>query len=214
MVGAASGLAAGGGFEVLMHCDRLVVHTNCTLGLVEAGVGVVPSGGGVKESYLRWYQATSDWDEAAWNTWMQIGYAATGTSPRLAARYQYFRDGHDSSVMNRDRLLSTAIDRVSALAPDYQPPTPPAPQLASTSLLEKMSGFMDEGIGSGQFFAHDKVVAMAIASIIVADNADDIICDEQTLYDRERRAFLHLARTAPTADRINHMLAGHGSLRN
>ena len=214
VVGAASGLAAGGGFEVLMHCDRLVVHTNCTLGLVEAGVGVVPSGGGVKESYLRWYQATSDWDEAAWKTWMQIGYAATGTSPQLAARYQYFIGSHDSTVMNRDRLLASAIEMIGRLAPDYQPPAPPAPQLASTSLLEKMSDFMDEGISNGQFFAHDKVVAMAIASIIVADNPEDTACDEQILYDRERRAFLNLARTAPTADRINYMLAGKGSLRN
>jgi 3-hydroxyacyl-CoA dehydrogenase len=66
VVGAPSGLAAGGGFEVLMHCDKLVVHTNSVLGLVEAGVGLVPSGGGVKESYLRWYAKTGDWDEAAW----------------------------------------------------------------------------------------------------------------------------------------------------
>ena len=68
VVGAPSGLAAGGGFEVLMHCDKLVVHSNSTLGLVESGVGLVPSGGGVKESYLRWYQVSGDWDEAAWQT--------------------------------------------------------------------------------------------------------------------------------------------------
>ncbi len=116
--------------------------------------------------------------------------------------------------MNRDRLLASAIEMIGRLAPDYQPPAPPAPQLASTSLLEKMSDFMDEGISNGQFFAHDKVVAMAIASIIVADNPEDTACDEQILYDRERRAFLNLARTAPTADRINYMLAGKGSLRN
>ena len=214
VIGAASGLAAGGGFEVLMHCDRLVVHTNCTLGLVEAAVGVVPSGGGVKESYLRWYQKTADWEAAAWQSWMQIGFAATGTSPQLAARYRYFNEGHDQAVMNRDRLLPTAIELVTSLATDYQPPEAPIPQLASHNLLEKMSAFMDDGIAKGQFFAHDKVVAMAIASIMVADNADDTGCDEQKLYDRERRAFLHLARTTSTADRINHMLSGKGSLRN
>ena len=87
VVGAPSGLAAGGGFEVLMHCDKLVVHSNSTLGLVESGVGLVPSGGGVKESYLRWYQVSGDWDEAAWQTWMQIGYGRTGTSPELSQNF-------------------------------------------------------------------------------------------------------------------------------
>ncbi|HAD73830.1 MAG TPA: 3-hydroxyacyl-CoA dehydrogenase, partial [Alphaproteobacteria bacterium] len=65
VVGAPSGLAVGGGFEVLAHCDKLVVHSNSVLGLVESAVGVVPSGGGVKESYLRWHNATGNWDDAA-----------------------------------------------------------------------------------------------------------------------------------------------------
>ena len=43
------GLAAGGGYEVLAHCDKLVVHTTSVMGLVEAGVGVVPGGGGIKK---------------------------------------------------------------------------------------------------------------------------------------------------------------------
>ena len=111
-VGASPGLAAGGGFEVLAHCDRIVVHSNCVLGLVEAAGGVVPSGGGVKEIYLRWHQALGNWDDAAWKAWMNLGYAATGSSPELAARMQYFRPNHDETVMNRDRLLPRAISMV------------------------------------------------------------------------------------------------------
>ena len=65
----------------------------------------MPSGGGVKESYLRWYQVSGDWDEAAWQTWMQIGYGRTGTSPELSAKFQYFRTGHDVALLSRDRLL-------------------------------------------------------------------------------------------------------------
>ena len=50
VIGAPSG-AAGGGYEVLAHCDKLVVHTNSVMGLVEAGVGVVPGGGGIKKLF-------------------------------------------------------------------------------------------------------------------------------------------------------------------
>ena len=91
VVGAPSGLAAGGGYEVLTHCDKLVVHTNSVMGLVEAAVGVVPGGGGVKDTYFRWHAAKGNWDDAAWQTWMNLGYAATGSSPQLSARMQYFR---------------------------------------------------------------------------------------------------------------------------
>ena len=208
VVGAPSGLAAGGGFEVLMHCDKLVVHTNSVLGLVESGVGLVPSGGGVKESYLRWYAKTGDWDEAAWKTWMQIGYGRTGSSPQLSAKFEYFRDGHDIAVMSRDRLLARAIAEAKALSSGYQPSKVPEVMLASHSLIEKMDSFMQDGVDKGMFTAHNKVVAMAIATIIVADQGQDAVSDEQTLYDRERRAFLQLSRTDASAGMIANMLAG------
>ena len=208
VVGAPSGLAAGGGFEVLMHCDKLVVHTNSVLGLVESGVGLVPSGGGVKESYLRWYAKTGDWDEAAWKTWMQIGYGRTGSSPQLSAKFEYFRDGHDIAVMSRDRLLARAIAEAKALSLGYQPSKVPEVMLASHSLIEKMDSFMQDGVDKGMFTAHNKVVAMAIATIIVADQGQDAVSDEQTLYDRERRAFLQLSRTDASAGMIANMLAG------
>ena len=208
VVGAPSGLAAGGGFEVLMHCDKLVVHTNSVLGLVESGVGLVPSGGGVKESYLRWYAKTGDWDEAAWKTWMQIGYGRTGSSPQLSAKFEYFRDGHDIAVMSRDRLLARAIAEAKALSLGYQPSKVPEVMLASHSLIEKMDSFMQDGVDKGMFTAHNKVVAMAIATIFVADQGQDAVSDEQTLYDRERRAFLQLSRTDASAGMIANMLAG------
>ena len=208
VVGAPSGLAAGGGFEVLMHCDKLVVHDNSTLGLVESGVGLVPSGGGVKESYLRWYQATGDWDQAAWQTWMQVGYGRTGTSPELSAKFQYFRPDTDIRIISRDRLLPLAIDTVKQMQAGYTPPAQPDVHLASFDLLEKMDAFMTEGVNRGDFSAHNKTVAMQIATIIVADEGQDSASSEQALYDRERRAFLNLAKTEKTGRWIAAMLAG------
>ena len=208
VVGAPSGLAAGGGFEVLMHCDKLVVHDNSTLGLVESGVGLVPSGGGVKEAYLRWYQATGDWDEAAWQTWMQVGYGRTGTSPELSAKFQYFRADHDVRIISRDRLLPLAIETAVQMQDGYTPPVEPEVRLASFDLLDKMDAFMTEGVDRGDFAAHNKTVAMQIATIIVADEGQDSASSEQALYDRERRAFLNLAKTDKTGRWIAAMLAG------
>ena len=214
VVGAPSGLAAGGGYEVLAHCDRLVVHTNSVMGLVEAGVGVVPGGGGIKDTFFRWHDAKGSWDDAAWQTWMNIGYGATGSSPQLSARMMYFRDGHDETVMNRDRLLPRAIEMIGEMRDGYKAPTPPVAHLADGALAAKMEDFMQQGIDRGDFFPHDKTVAMAIASVMLRGDGDGENADEAELYARERAAFIRLARTAQTYERIRTMLDDGAAVRN
>ncbi len=49
VVGAPSGLALGGGCEVLLHCDAIEAHSELYMGLVEVGVGLIPGWGGCKE---------------------------------------------------------------------------------------------------------------------------------------------------------------------
>lgn len=214
VVGAPSGLALGGGFEVLLHCDRLVVHSNSVVGLVESAVGLVPSGGGVKETYLRWYQATGDWQEAAWKAWMNLGYGATASSPATAERLQYFKRGHDIEVMNRDRLYSRSIHELDALGAAYTPPDEPEFMLAGGDILQRMSDFMDDGIARKDFFAHDKRVALEIASVICSDDGQQLQASEQDLYDRECAAFIRLAKTPETRARIHSLLNGGGAIRN
>ena len=214
VVGAPSGLAAGGGYEVLAHCDRLVVHTNSVMGLVEAGVGVVPGGGGIKDTFFRWHTAKDSWDQAAWQTWMNIGYGATGSSPQLSARMMYFRDGHDETVMNRDRLLPRAIEMIGEMQDGYRPPEVPVARLADGALAGKMEEFMQQGIDRGDFFPHDKTVAMAIASVMLRGDGDGESADESELYARERAAFIRLSKTPETLARIRTMLDDGAAVRN
>lgn len=214
VVGAPSGLAAGGGYEVLTHCDKLVVHTNSVMGLVEAAVGVVPGGGGVKDTYFRWHAAKGNWDDAAWQTWMNLGYAATGSSPQLSARMQYFREGHDETVMNRDRLLPRAIALVGELQDGYAAPAEPLATLASPELHAKMDSFMQEGVSRGDFMPHDRTVAMEIAGIVLRGDGDGDTASEHDLYARERRAFINLCQTAETHARIASMLDDGAAIRN
>ncbi|WP_438996072.1 3-hydroxyacyl-CoA dehydrogenase NAD-binding domain-containing protein [Candidatus Puniceispirillum sp.] len=214
VIGAPSGLAVGGGFEVLAHCDKLAVHSNSVLGLVEAGVGVVPGGGGIKETFLRWQAAGKNVDDAAWKTWMNIGYGATGSSPNLSAKMQYFRPDHDEAVMNRDRLLTKAISMIGKMQDSYRAPDIPSSKLADANLADKMAGFMQEGIDRGDFMPHDKTVAMAIASVMLQRAGDGGEIDEQGLYDREREAFITLAKTKETYIRISSMLDNGSPVRN
>ena len=214
VVGAPSGLSLGGGFEVLLHCDAMVVHSNSVLGLVESGVGVLPSGGGVKETYRRWHAKTGNWEEAAWKAWMNLGYGASGSSPDLAERLMYFDNAHDTTVINRDRLFTSAIDKLKSLALNYQAPTEPEFMLAGGDSLQRMAEFMDKGIASGDFFPHDKTVALHIANVICDKDGTSVAVSEDDLYARERENFVKLAQTPETRARIHHVLHVGGVLRN
>ena len=94
------------------------------------------------------------------------------------------------------------------MAGNYHVLPVPEVRLASHSLTAEMDAFMQDGVDKGMFTAHNKVVAMAIASIMVADEGEPGETSEQALYDRERRAFLQLAQTDATAQMIAKMLAG------
>jgi 3-hydroxyacyl-CoA dehydrogenase len=209
VVGAPSGLSLGGGFEVLLHCDKLITHANSVLGLVESGVGVVPGGGGVKTTYQRWLSATQDPEVAAWETWMQVGYGKTGQSPEQAAKLRYFIPYHDETVMNRDKLITRATALLADMAPGYTPPTPLKLTLPGKAVFGKMEVFMADGLAKGWFKPHNKTTAMEIATIVVNTASDaPLEVTEQDMFDRERAAFLRLAKTPDTKRWITAMLSG------
>lgn len=215
VVAAPSGLTLGGGFEVVLHTDKVVAHSNIVMGLVESSVGVVPAGGGVKETFSRWHKATGDWRKAAWNAWMQIGYGQTGTSPETAARYQYYLPDRDQAVMNRDKLLGLAMSSAKDMhAAGYAPRPAPKFQLGGQELLDDMAAFLDKGVADGVFYPHDRTVAMAIGRIFVEPGEPGRPADEDEMFARERRAFLELARTAETEARITSLLESGSVLRN
>ena len=145
---------------------------------------------------------------------MNIGYAATGSSPQLSARMQYYRTDYDETVMNRDRLLPRAIALVTLLQDGYQAPEKPVATLASPDLYEKMDSFMREGVERGDFMPHDRTVAMQIAGIVLRGADDGDTASEQDLYARERRAFINLCQTAETHARIASMLDDGAAIRN
>ena len=215
VIAAPSGLAIGGGFEVVIHCDRLLAHANCTLGLVESLVGVIPGGGGVKETYWRWHQSLGDWGKAAYRTFQNIGYGATGTSPVLAGKLNYFRPEIDRQVMNRDRLVTQAIAWIDELTTQgYKPQERPQFELAGAPAVEAMAENLDKGLERGIYVPHDKAVGLAIGEIVAgSDVAPGTSASEDDLFARERAAFVSLAKTSLTKKRISHMLTTGNALR-
>ncbi|MDI9630565.1 MAG: 3-hydroxyacyl-CoA dehydrogenase/enoyl-CoA hydratase family protein [Acidobacteriota bacterium] len=218
VVGAPSGMALGGGCEILLHCDAIQAHAESYIGLVEVGVGVVPGWGGCKEMLARWIanpkRPGGPMPPVA-KVFEMISTAQVSTSAEEAREMLILREG-DGITMNRDRLLADAKAKALALLEaGYEPPAEPVFQLpgpsAKAALDLAVAGFR----ASGAATPHDEVVAGKLACILSGGDTDitDTVSEDE-LYRFEREAFLELVRHPDTLARIEHMLATGKPLRN
>ncbi|WP_219988775.1 3-hydroxyacyl-CoA dehydrogenase/enoyl-CoA hydratase family protein [Leucothrix pacifica] len=235
VVAAPSGMSLGGGFEVVLHAKQVICHSNSVMGLVESLVGVVPGGGGCKETLYRWVDQLGCGDDitkASWKAFMSLGYGRTASSPILAKKLAMLRD-NDRFEMNRDRLYNkafAAIDQATAggdssngdsasgsthTAGDQQAFNRPALVMPGETVFHDMVQWLKDGHAKGMFTPHDIVVGSEMARIVTGGEvAAGTLCTEQDLFDAERSSFLRLVATAGTRERINTMLDAGKPVRN
>ena len=136
VVTAVSGMALGGGCELIVHSAKTVASLESYIGLVEVGVGLIPGAGGLKEGALRGAQAA----QAAGMTdvfpfiknWFLNAAMANVSKSALEAQQMGYLRATDKIVFNNHELLWTAINEASALhASGYRPPL--RPQVVSGS---------------------------------------------------------------------------------
>jgi 3-hydroxyacyl-CoA dehydrogenase len=215
VVAAPSGLSLGGGFEIVLHSDKVIFHANSVTGLVETLVGVVPGGGGVKEMLHRWHDREGDVTKAAWQAFKNIGYGKTARSPLEAEPLAMFREDIDDYVMNRDRLLQTAVDAALALSSDYQPTRRPALEMPGRDVWQEMQDWLLKTQNKGYLTPHDVTTGTQVAMIVTGGDVDaGTTMTENEICDLERRAFVTLAKTDETRARLAHMLEHGSPLRN
>ena len=215
VVAAPSGLSMGGGFEVLLHADKVVFHANSVTGLVESLVGVVPGGGGVKEMLYRWYEREGDITRAAWKAFVNIGYGKTARSPLEAEPMAMYREGHDSYIMNRDRLLDTAVATVVKMSADYRVDKRTPLRMPGRNVWAEMREWLQKAHEKGHLTPHDVTTGSQIAMIVTGGDMDaGAELSENDLFALERKAFVALGKTVQTRDRIQFMLEHGSPLRN
>lgn len=209
------GMSLGGGFEVVLHSKQVICHANSTMGLVESGVGVIPAGGGCKETLYRWHEklANEDVSEAAWKAFMNLGYGRTCSSPVLAEQQAMLRS-NDQFLNNRDRLLPAAIKAIET-SEQQQDFVRPDLAMPGKEVFLAMIEWLNEAKAQGKLTPHNVVVATELARIVTGGEvAKGTIMSEQDLYDAERTAFLKLVNTDATRERINSMLDTGTTVQN
>ncbi len=212
VIGAPSGLALGGGCEILLHCDALQVHIETYAGLVEMGVGVIPGWGGCKEMLKRWSQRCDNNSEQAAMKAFQLIATSQISSSAAEARDMGILSQNDKITMNKDRLLSDAKAMAVTLAENYQVPVDADIPLAENATREQMMAQIDDLIAAGKASAYDREIATELATIFTIEETQT--CSTATLLKREQKVFETLIHKPATQDRINHMLKTGKVLRN
>ncbi len=216
---ATQGYVFGGGCETLMHCDAAAVAAESYIGLVEVGVGLIPGGGGTKEFALRASDAFFEGDvqmPTLIDKFKTIALASVGTSAQEAFNYGYLLPGRDTVVMNKDRNIAEAKQKVIELAQNYTRPIPRQDiTVMGRSGLAALYAAANE-LKLGRFASdHDIKIAHKVAWVLCGgDLTGAPQVSEQYLLDVEREAFLSLCGEAKTLERIQYMLQNNKPLRN
>jgi 3-hydroxyacyl-CoA dehydrogenase len=216
-VGAPAGMALGGGCEILLHCAHVQAHAETYMGLVEAGVGLLPGWGGCKEMLTRWStlgKLPKGPMPPVAKVFELISTATVSKSAAEAKELLFLRPS-DGITMNRNRLLADAKAKALELAQGYTPPKPIELTLpgktgaVGTKLVAE--GFRRLGIAT----EHDLVVAEQLGVVLSGGDADITKpVTEDELYALERKGLGQLIRTNGTLARIEHMLETGKPLRN
>ncbi|MFS8050744.1 FAD-dependent oxidoreductase [Rhizobium sp. BR 314] len=218
VVGAAAGLALGGGCEILLHCDAIQAHAELTIGLVETRIGVVPGWGGCKEMMLRFSSATAALKgpvAPAIEVLNIIEPARVSTSAFDARSLGYLR-ASDGITMNRSRLLADAKAKALALANNYVASEPPTLTLSGPSGAAALHNLIEGAMVAGRATGHDGIIGRALAGVLTGGPSADPLkpVSEDDVLALERQAFIDQLATPATVDRVRHMLATGKPLRN
>lgn len=216
-VAAVDGLALGGGCEFMMHCDRTVATLESYIGLVEAGVGLLPAGGGCKELALRAARQAIDGDPFPLlkKYFQTIATAELAKSAEQAKEIGYLRPA-DHIVMNRFELLYMAKLQVHAIENGYRPPLREKNiAVCGTTGIATIKSLLIN-MYEGEFISeHDYLIASKIAYVMCGgDLTPGSLVDEEWLLKLERTAFMELLATEKTQARIEYTLKTGKPLRN
>lgn len=236
VVSAPSGMALGGGCEILLASNAVQAHAETYTGLVEVGVGLIPGWGGCKEMILRyqererakyakdvgqigldklWLCPDTTPVGAVRQAFQTIGMATVAKSAQEAIDIGYFRHT-DGITMNRDRLLYDAKKRALDMVDGYEPPVKQTEiRLGGDGAKMALDLAVADLRKNGQATPYDVVVSDHLATVLSGGDKDYTeTLSEDDMLKLELQEFMKLLHNDGTLDRIEHMLSKGKPLRN
>ncbi|HWQ68440.1 MAG TPA: 3-hydroxyacyl-CoA dehydrogenase/enoyl-CoA hydratase family protein [Patescibacteria group bacterium] len=221
VVAAPFSMTLGGGCEICLHAARIRAAAETYIGLVEAGVGVIPAAGGCKEMLLRSLEGIPDGAEVdllpfVRHAFETIAFAKVSTSAKDAQRLGYLRRT-DDFTMNQDHLLHDAKQvALGLVAGGYTPPQPRDDiKVLGTRVIAAARTQLYNMKCGGYISDHDQLIAGKLAGVLAGGEVTPgTLVSEAHLLDLEREAFLSLCGERKSQERMQHMLKTGKPLRN
>jgi len=221
VVAAPYGLTLGGGCEVCIGSDRIVTHSALNMGLVEVGVGLLPSGGGCLNLWKRMIGVIP---ESVKNVDLGPFFMAAFlmiTTARVSksasdARANGFLGPADRIVLDREHLIGEAKREVLKMVGDgYEPPAKQKVKVlgkAAQSIIEEHLIKMKR---DGKVTDYQAYLSNRIGNVIsggeVESNSE---VEEDVILKLEETTFIDFLKEKRTQERIEHMLKTGKPLKN
>jgi 3-hydroxyacyl-CoA dehydrogenase len=210
----------GGGVEMTMAGWESVADHETYMGLVEVGVGLLPSWGGLKELLRRrinpvMVTPNADVLPVMEAVFTQVATAKVGTSAWEAKELGYLRP-NDMIVMNSDQRLMRAKQRALQLvASDARPPEVEKVYAAGRDVYYALLLGLKSFRWANYATDYDVEIGRKIAYVLCGgDLSAPAWVDPWYILDLEREAILSLAGDPRTQARVMHMLQTGKPLRN
>lgn len=218
IVTAVQGKVLGGGCELVLHSPFVVAASETYIGMVEAGVGLLPSGGGLAEMSDRILSTNhkhNDKQQSMSDVLTNIGMAKVSTNAYEAKRYGYLRDT-DSIILNVEQRVEAALNKARLESEMNYIPKPAGKYIALGSDFKALAEGILDAQRLGNFISdHDYEITLKIAEVLSGgDIPRNTYVNQRYLQKLERERFLDLLQTEKTYARISHMLETGKPLRN
>ena len=218
VIAAPSGMALGGGCELLLHSNFVQAHVETYIGLTEAALGICPAWGGCKELLYRFQDSKTIAKgpmPAIMQAFQTIGLAKTSTSGPEAQKFGFLSD-NDGITMNRDRLLYDAKSvAIKMIGNDFIPPEKPLYRLPGKTAFSALQLGLNGMKDAGQISDHDKFIGEQIAIILSGGDTDMLNeVDEDYILKLESVAIQTLFREPKSQERIEKLLETGKIIRN
>ena len=217
VISAPSGMALGGGCELLLHSNFVQAHVESYIGLTEAALGICPAWGGCKELLSR-FENNKNMPNgpmpAIMKAFQTIGLAKTSTSAAEAREIGFLRS-EDGITMNKDRLLHDAKLVAINLIETYVKPEKLTYRLPGRTAFAALELGLNGMIDNGQISEHDKFIGQQIATILSGGETDILNeVDEDHILKLESNSIQTLFKQPKSQERIEKLLETGKIIRN
>ncbi|MDR1132398.1 MAG: enoyl-CoA hydratase/isomerase family protein [Oscillospiraceae bacterium] len=215
IVAAPYGMTLGGGLEVVLHTSARAALNKSFMGLVEVGVGLIPGGGGTKESALLVGNAAPDKREEIMKAVFRKLLTRTVTKSAEDALEKRYLEPGDLIVTAREPLIAWAKTLcLELLEAGYVPGEAASVTLPGKTGYDTLCAYAGELLEAGEITPYDVEIGRKLARVLTGgETADEAACTERQLLDLECLGFLELVQTPGTYERISHFLQTNTLLR-